>query len=211
MTKKINNILDYFSELFPHAGCELKYHNDYQLAIAVMLSAQTTDKKVNTVTEKLFSIYPNLISLSNASPNDVQNVIKTLGMSKNKARYTVEIAKRISEEFNGIVPSDREVLMSLPGVGNKTANVIRAELFKIPELPIDTHVMRVSKRLGLVSNSDNPIQIEKKLKKIIPLERQILTHHQMINLGRYFYKPRSPKCEQYKLKEVCLYQLKKIK
>lgn len=210
MTKKIDEILNYFSELFPSVGCELNYQTDYELVIAVMLSAQTTDKKVNSTTAKLFSVYPKLSSLAKAPLSDIQNIIKPLGMSKNKACYTIEIARRIEEEFSGVVPSDRDLLMSLPGVGNKTANVIRAELFKIPELPVDTHVMRVSKRLGLVLETDKPLEIEAKLKKIVPDEKQILVHHQMIHFGRCFCKARGPKCQECKLKNRCLYQIQKL-
>lgn len=208
MTKKINKILSYFEELFPYAGCELNYHKDYELVIAVMLSAQCTDKKVNQATAKLFDVYPSLESLKNTSLNDVEKIIRPLGMSQRKALHTIGIAENILSEFGGKVPSDRNLLMSLPGVGNKTANVVRAELFHIPELPVDTHVERISKRLNLVSKNDNVLQVEKKLKKIIPVDKQIKTHHQMIHFGRYFCKARNPNCENCEIKDLCTYENK---
>lgn len=209
MRKKITRILSYFEELFPDAKCELIYKSDYELALAVMLSAQTTDKKVNFVTQKLFVAYPSLNDLSIASLTSVEQIIKPLGMSNRKALYTIGIARTLLNKFSGKVPSDRDLLMSLPGVGNKTANVIRVELFKLPELPVDTHVMRIAKRLDLVSENDGPSEIEKKLKKIVPKEEQISTHHRMIHFGRYFCKALSPNCAQCKIKDLCNYQKKK--
>ncbi len=203
MTTKISEILDFLNELYPDAHCELIYHKDYELLIAVMLSAQTTDKSVNKVTDILFDKYKDLKSLATADINDIENIIKSIGMYKNKANNVLLIAKELIEKYDDIVPSSREELMSLSGVGNKTANVVRAELFKIPELPVDTHVARISKRLKLARDSDEPIEIEKKLKKLIPKERQIKTHHQMIWFGRYFCKAKNPQCENCKLKKYC--------
>lgn len=208
MTKKITKILSYFEQLFPLAGCELNYRKDYELVIAVMLSAQCSDNKVNVATAVLFDLYPSLESLKNASLNDVEKLIRPLGMSQRKALYTIEIAEKILADFNGKVPSDRELLMSLPGVGNKTANVVRAELFHIPELPVDTHVERISKRLNIVSRNDNVFQVEQKLKKIIPVDKQIKTHHQMIHFGRYFCKARKPNCGNCAIKDLCNYENK---
>lgn len=208
MTKKINSILSYLEQLFPLAGCELNYHKDYELVIAVMLSAQCTDKKVNQSNAVLFQIYPDLVSLKNASLSDVEKIIRPLGMSQRKALYTIQIAEKILDDFDGKVPSDRELLMSLPGVGNKTANVVRAELFRIPELPVDTHVERIAKRLNLVSKNDNALQVEKKLKTIIPIDKQTKTHHQMIHFGRYFCKARNPNCKNCEIKDLCVYKNK---
>jgi endonuclease-3 len=210
MIKKINKILDFLDELYPNAKIELAYHYDYELVIAVMLSAQTTDKKVNIVTPILFSKYKNLDELCKANIDDIEKILKPLGMSKVKARYVIEISKKITTDFNYVVPEERELLMSLPGVGNKTANVIRAELFKIPEIPVDTHVARIAVRLGLAKKSDSPIVIEKKLKKIILPERWIKTHHQLIHFGRYFCRAKNPLCKDCKIKDICLFYKKSI-
>ena len=206
MTKKIKEILSYFDELFPDAHCELNYHKDYELLIAVMLSAQTTDKSVNRVTEVLFSRYPNLDELANADIKDIENIIKSIGMYKNKALHVIGIAKGLIDRFDYKVPSNKDDLMSLSGVGNKTANVVRAELFHINELPVDTHVARIAKRLGYAEENDSPLVIEKKLKKAIDADRQIKTHHQMIWFGRYFCQARNPRCEECKIKKYCSHQ-----
>jgi endonuclease-3 len=205
MMKKTKEILSYFDELFPDAHCELVYHNDYELLIAVMLSAQTTDKSVNRVTEVLFSKYQNLDELASANVKDIENIIKSIGMYKNKADHIINIARGLIDRFNYKVPSNKEDLMSLSGVGNKTANVVRAELFKINELPVDTHVARIAKRLGYAREEDSPFEIEKKLKKAIDEDRQIKTHHQMIWFGRYFCQARNPRCEECKIRKYCNY------
>lgn len=196
-------ILDYFNELYPNAKCELEYSKDYELVIAVMLSAQTTDVSVNKVTRKLFSKYTSLEELANGNLEDIENAIKELGLYKNKAKNVIEIAKSLLGNFNGNVPSDKNLLQTLPGVGNKTAGVIRAEIFNIPDLPVDTHVLRVSKRLGLANIDASPIETERELKKIIPEERWIKSHHQFIHFGRYFCKAIKPNCENCKIKEFC--------
>jgi len=205
MTKKEKFALisSYLDEMFPKAGCELEYKKDYELVLAVMLSAQTTDASVNKVTRKLFSKYDSIESIAKADIKDIENTIKEIGLYKNKARNVIETCKILHDNFKDKVPSDKKILQELPGVGNKTAGVIRAEIFKIPDLPVDTHVMRVSKRLGLAEDSDEPIEIEQKLKKIIPEERWIKTHHQFIHFGRYFCKAMKPCCENCKLKEIC--------
>ena len=200
---KICKILSFLDEIYPSVGCELNYSKDYELVIAVMLSAQTTDKSVNKVTEVLFSKYDSLDKLNNASLEDIENTIKSIGLYKNKAQNLKGIVKDLIERFNYKVPTDKDDLMSLPGVGNKTAGVIRAELFKIPELPVDTHVARISKRLGLADESDEPIVIEQKLKKLIDEKRWIKSHHQFIHFGRYFCLARNPHCEECKLKDIC--------
>ncbi|MCD8204192.1 MAG: endonuclease III, partial [Coprobacillus sp.] len=140
----ITVVLDYLEELFPDAHCELNYSKDYELAIAVMLSAQTTDKKVNDVTSVLFKKYPSLELLSKAELNDIENIIKTIGLYRTKAKNVIAFASTLVSDFNGVLPSDKEVLASLPGIGNKSAGVIRAEVFKIPDLAVDTHILRVT-------------------------------------------------------------------
>lgn len=204
MTKNnIHVLLDYLDELLPNASCELNYTKDYELVIAVMLSAQTTDASVNKVTSVLFSKYKTLDELYQATYDDVFNIIRPIGLTKNKTSNLLGIAKMLVENYNGKVPSDKNELQKLPGVGNKTAGVIRAEIFHLPELPVDTHILRISKRLKIAKKDDEPIDVERKLKKLIDESRQIKTHHQLIHFGRYYCLARSPKCEACKLKEYC--------
>ncbi len=203
--EKIEIFLNYLDELFPDAHCELNYRKDYELLIAVMLSAQATDKSVNKVTEILFSKYDSLDKLYAADVNDIQSIIKPLGMSYQKSLRLKSIVKKLYEEFDGIVPSNKEILMSFDGVGNKTANVVRAEFFKLPELAVDTHVERVSKRLNFAKQEDTPIIVEEKLKRLIPVERHIKSHHQIIFFGRYFCKAVKPNCDECKIKKICKY------
>ena len=205
MKTNIVHLLDYLDELFPHASCELFYTKDYELVIAVMLSAQTTDKSVNAVTTVLFNKYKSLDELNSASLEDIEEILKPIGLYKNKAKNLKGIVKDLIERFNYVVPSDKDLLQTLPGVGNKTAGVIRAEIFKIPDLPVDTHILRISKRLNLAKKDDEPIDVERKLKKIIPEERWIKSHHQLIHFGRYFCTARSPKCAECKIKDCCNY------
>ena len=205
MKTNIVHLLDYLDELFPHASCELFYTKDYELVIAVMLSAQTTDKSVNAVTTVLFNKYKSLDELNDASLEDIEEILKPIGLYKNKAKNLKGIVKDLIEKFNYVVPSDKDLLQTLPGVGNKTAGVIRAEIFKIPDLPVDTHILRISKRLNLAKKDDEPIDVERKLKKIIPEERWIKSHHQLSHFGRYFCMARSPKCAECKIKDSCNY------
>ena len=209
MKTDINRLLNYLDELFPLAKCELFYSKDYELVIAVMLSAQTTDKSVNAVTPILFSKYPSLDDLNSAPLEAIEEIIKPIGLYKNKAKNLKGIVKDLVERFNYVVPSDKEQLMTLSGVGNKTAGVIRAEIFKIPDLPVDTHILRIAKRLNLAKKDDEPIDVERKLKKIIPEDRWIKSHHQLIHFGRYFCTARSPQCENCKIKDTCTNYLRK--
>ena len=203
MKTNIKPLLDYLDEILPTAKCELLYSKDYELVIAVMLSAQTTDKSVDAVTPILFKKYPTLDALYNAPLEDIEEIIKPIGLYKNKAKNLKGIVQDLVDRFNGVVPSDKEQLMTLPGVGNKTAGVIRAEIFQIPDLPVDTHILRISKRLNLAKKDDEPIDVERKLKKIIPEERWIKSHHQLIHFGRYYCMARSPKCENCKISDMC--------
>ena len=204
MKTDINRLLNYLDELFPAAKCELFYSKDYELVIAVMLSAQTTDKSVNAVTPILFDKYPSLDALNKTQLEDIEEVLKPIGLYKNKAKNLKGIVKDLIERFNYKVPSDKEQLMTLSGVGNKTAGVIRAEIFQIPDLPVDTHILRIAKRLNLAKKDDEPIDVERKLKKIIPEERWIKSHHQLIHFGRYFCTARSPQCQNCKISDMCI-------
>ena len=204
MKTNISSLLNYLDELFPSARCELFYSKDYELVIAVMLSAQTTDKSVNAVTPVLFNKYPSLEDLNNAPLEDIEEILKPIGLYKNKAKNLKGIVKDLLERFNGKVPSNKDELMTLPGVGNKTAGVIRAEIFQIPDLPVDTHILRISKRLNLAKKEDEPIDVEKKLKKLIPEDRWIKSHHQLIHFGRYFCTAKNPQCENCKISDMCI-------
>lgn len=196
-------IFDYLDELFPNAGCELNYLKDYELVIAVMLSAQTTDVAVNKVTAVLFSKYPSLEALHLAPLEAIEDTIKTIGLYKTKAKHLKEIVEQLLTRFDGLVPQDKDLLVSLPGVGNKTANVVRAELFHLPEIAVDTHVSRIAKRLGFARPTDRVDVIEKKLRKALEVERYIKTHHQMIHFGRYFCKAKQPQCRDCRLVDIC--------
>lgn len=208
---KTKIIREYFDELLPSASCELNYNSDYGFLLAVMLSAQCTDKKVNIVTEKLFSKYKTLSELNDAPLEEIEEFLKPLGLFKNKAKNLKEITNDLLNKFNGVVPSSKEDLMSLKGVGNKTSNVVRIELFKIPEFPVDTHVFRVSKRLGLAAEENDVYEVESKLKEIFPSDSWILLHHQFIHFGRYYCKAKSPSCLNCKLRGICTYSKKSDK
>ncbi|MDD2518910.1 MAG: endonuclease III [Bacilli bacterium] len=211
MTKKIliTEIIDYLEELFPNADCELNYSKDYELLLAVMMSAQTTDVRVNMVTAILFKKYPNLESLANADIEDIMAIIKPIGTYKKKSQNIIDIANKLLKEQNGIVPQDREYLESLPGVGRKTTNVILSILYKEPVLAVDTHVSRVSVRLGLVNKKDDVLTIEKKLTKLIPKDKINKLHHQLIFFGRYHCKARNPECQKCKLINICKDDIRK--
>ena len=196
-------IQKYFDEILPNPGCELTYNSDYGFLISVMLSAQTTDKKVNKVTDILFKKYPTLLALENANISDIEEIIRPLGLSKNKSKNLKAIVHELLVNYEGKVPKDKNKLMKLPGVGNKTSNVVLIELFKIPAFPVDTHVFRVSKRLGLANEEDDVLEEEKKLMKIFSKEKWIKLHHQFIHFGRYYCKAISPSCTNCKLKGLC--------
>lgn len=190
-------------ELFPNPRCELNYTKDYELLIAVMLSAQTTDKRVNMVTSILFNKYPCLKDLKNADINDIIDIIKPIGTFNKKATNLKEITKRLLDDYNGIVPNDRKYLESLPGVGRKTTNVVLANLFDEPCIAVDTHVSRVSVRLKLAKKNDDVLTIEKKLTKKFPKEKLVSLHHQLVLFGRYYCKAINPNCTNCKLKDIC--------
>lgn len=200
----INKIEQYLNELIPNPKCELNYNKDYELLIATMLSAQTTDKKVNEVTEILFNKYKNLEQLSNADIEEVKKIIKPIGTYNKKAINTIEIAKSLKEL--GYVPNDRSFLESLPGVGRKTTNVVLSNIYNVPCIAVDTHVERVSKRLGLVPKKSDVRKIEEILTKKIKKEKLGRLHHQLVLFGRYYCKSQNPQCDNCRLKEICKYK-----
>jgi endonuclease-3 len=199
----IGSINKYLDELFLNPVSELDYNKDYELLISVMLSAQTTDKRVNEVGKILYTKYPSLEDLKNADIEDIKNIIRPLGSFNKKASNVIEISKRLLEDKNGVVPCDRDYLESLPGVGRKTTNVVLGELFKVPCIAVDTHVERVSKRLNLANENDDVREVEEKLTKIYEGEEMIKKHHQLLLFGRYYCKAKNPLCEGCKLKEIC--------
>lgn len=205
MTGSMNRIEDYLDEMFPNPRCELNYSKDYELVLATMLSAQTTDKRVNMVTSILFTEYPNLKALSEASVDDIVKIIRPIGTFNKKASNVINIAKRLLEDYDGVVPNNREYLETLPGVGRKTTNVVLSNIFNEPCIAVDTHVSRVSIRLGLAKDGDDPFTIEKKLTKKFKKDDLCKRHHQMVLFGRYHCTARNPKCEDCKLKDICKY------
>ena len=204
----MNNIMEYLDELFPNPQCELNYTKDYELLIAVMLSAQTTDKRVNMVTDILFNKYPDIDALSKADINDVIGIIKPIGTFNKKAKNVIDISKHLIEECHGIVPNNRTYLESLPGVGRKTANVVLANLYNEPCIAVDTHVSRVSKRLKIAKEKDEVLVIEKKLNKFFPKNQLGKLHHQLVLFGRYYCKAKKPECDKCKLQDICKYYKK---
>ena len=205
----VDFILDYLDEMFPDAHCELKYSKDYELLIAIVLSAQTTDKKVNKVTRVLFERYSSIFDLAKAKVSDIEDIIREIGTFKKKSEFVVGIAKRLVNDYDGKVPMNGEYLMTLPGVGRKTVNVFLSEFYGVPAIAVDTHVERVSKRLRLAYNNDDVLTVEKKLMKKVPQDRWIKTHHQFIFFGRYFCKAINPNCKECKLVNICRYNKNK--
>ena len=200
----IDEILSYLEELIPNPTCELIYHKDYELLIAVMLSAQTTDKRVNIVTKELFNKYDSLEKLSNADLKDIESIVKTLGNYTKKSKAVIEIAKKVKEW--GCVPNDRTLLETLPMVGRKTVSVVLSEIYKEPNIAVDTHVERVSKRLGLVKDKCDVLQVENALKRKVPKNLWCDTHLRMVQFGRYYCIAKKPKCETCKLQYICKYK-----
>ena len=196
-------VTDYLDELFPNPKCELNYTKDYELLIAVMLSAQTTDKRVNMVTKVLFEKYDTLEKLKDANIEDVKDIIKPIGTFNKKSLNIISIANRLIKDYNGVVPNDRKYLESLDGVGRKTTNVVLANLYNESCIAVDTHVSRVSKRLGIARKNDDVLVIEKKLNKKFHKNKLNRLHHQLVLFGRYYCKAKNPNCVNCKLKEIC--------
>ncbi len=208
--ERFEKVIAFFQENMPIAETELKYTNPYELLVSVILSAQCTDKRVNSITPSFFEIFPNAEVLSQTQQENIFDIIKSCSYPNNKAKNLLGMAKKLTEEFNGIVPDNIEDLQKLPGVGRKTANVIASVIFNKPALAVDTHVFRVSARLGLSTNSKNPLETEKQLIKHIPDELIPKAHHWLILHGRYVCLARKPKCEECGLINICVYNKKTI-
>lgn len=213
MTKKerFEYIIEYFKKERPVAETELNYGTPFELLVAVILSAQCTDKRVNVITPALLERFPTAYEMSQASVDEVFEYIKSCSYPNNKAKHLVGMSKMLTEDFHETVPSDINELQKLPGVGRKTANVIASVVFNKPALAVDTHVFRVSKRIGLTTNAKTPLETEKQLVKYIPKDLIPIAHHWLILHGRYVCIARKPKCESCGIREYCTYFSKNIK
>ena len=212
--ERFNAVIDYFKVIRPEAETELVFGNTYELLVAVILSAQCTDKRVNKTTPALFAQYPSIVALSKANYEDLFAIIKSISFPGNKTRHLMGMAKIVVEKFKGEIPMKVEDLIQLPGVGRKTANVITSVIDKQPNMAVDTHVFRVSARLGLTVNAKTPLQTEMQLIRYIPTELVHKFHHWLILHGRYVCIARNPKCNECGLKPVCKYYhtvVKKLK
>ena len=207
--KKLNKtqvyeILDKLEKLYPEAGCELNFNTPFQLLVATMLSAQSTDKSVNKVTDKLFQLYPEVDDFLSLTQAQLEEHIKSIGLYRTKSSNIIRMCKEIKTRFNGKVPDSMEDLLSLPGVGRKTANVVLSNAFGIPAIAVDTHVYRVSNRIGLATANDVG-ETEKQLMDAIPMEKWSKAHHLLIWHGRRMCMARNPKCTQCPLKPLCMF------
>lgn len=209
MTQKTIRILHTLDDMFPDAHVELHHHNAFELLVAVVLSAQTTDISVNKVTPALFKSYPTVEALAHAPIKDLEKHLKSIGLYRNKAKHIKMLSEQLLTRHQGIVPSERKALEALSGVGRKTANVVLSNAFGIPALAVDTHVARVAVRLGLAKKQDNVLTIEQKLNRKIPKERWQKVHHQFIFFGRYHCLARKPKCHECPLYDLCVDPIKK--
>ncbi len=203
VTKEV--LLSYLKKLHPDASCALIYKNDYELLISIILSAQTTDAKVNEVTSILFPKYPDFLSLSRASITDIENIIHRLGLYHAKAKNIISCADKISKEYNGKAPSNYDLLSTLSGVGRKTANVFLSEYYNMNTLGVDTHIMRVTKRLQIAKDGDNSSEVEKKLKAFFKETDYRKLHHMIIAFGRNECNARKPLCASCEIKRYCKY------
>jgi endonuclease-3 len=201
----IEQLLEVAERLFPNARCELDFRTPFQLAVAVILSAQTTDLAVNRITPALFEAYPDAKTMAEASLETLENLLRTIGLYRNKARHLQDLAKTLVTTYDGKLPDDFEVLCRLPGIGRKTANVIVSVAFGQPGLAVDTHVLRVTQRVGLVSLSDDPTKAELKLKRKIPKSRWSSAHHAILFFGRYHCMAKKPACATCPLADRCRY------
>lgn len=193
------------------AESELKYENPFQLLVAVVLSAQCTDKRVNMTTPALFQRFPDAFAMAAGSVEEIYGLIKSISYPNNKSKHLSAMAKKLVEDFNGVVPDDMDLLQTLPGVGRKTANVVEAVAFRKPAMPVDTHVFRVANRIGLVTDAKTPLETEKQLVKNIPAEILSTAHHWLILHGRYVCMARKPKCEECGIRAYCRYDGKRKK
>lgn len=206
--ERFEKIIAYFKEHQPIAETELDYGSPYELLVAVILSAQCTDKRVNIITPPLFKNYPDALALSNATQEEIFALIRSCSYPNNKAKHLLGMARMLVKDFNNVLPSEIEELQKLPGVGRKTANVIAAVVYDKPAMAVDTHVFRVSDRLGLTTNSKNPLDTEMQLIKYIKDEDIPIAHHWLILHGRYICQARKPKCDECGLQDLCKYFVK---
>ncbi|MBR1473477.1 MAG: endonuclease III [Paludibacteraceae bacterium] len=207
--ERFEHILAWFEANMPVAESELVYSNPYELLVAVMLSAQCTDKRVNMVTPALFEAYPTPEALAAATSDEVFEYVKSVSYPRSKAEHLVEMAQRLVNVYDSQVPDNIEDLQTLQGVGRKTANVVCAVIWNQPTMAVDTHIFRVSERIGLTTNSKNPLQTEKQLVRYIPEEVIPKAHHWLLLHGRYVCQARKPRCEECGIKEYCRYYEKK--
>ena len=212
MTRKerFRKVLDYFQKNKPVAGTELKYKSPYELIVAVILSAQCTDKRVNMITPALLRRFPTAHYMAQADPREVLELIKSCSYPNNKTKHLIGMARTLVNEFKGVTPSDVDQLQKLPGVGRKSANVIAAVVYNKPVLAVDTHVFRVAARIGLTINAKNPLQAEKQLVKHIPEKLIPIAHHWLILHGRYTCMARKPKCYECGLIDLCKFKGKNL-
>jgi endonuclease-3 len=211
INERYRRTIDYFSNNFPVAGTELVYQDPFELIVAVILSAQCTDRRVNMITPALMKKFPDAETMAKAEPADIFEFIKSCTYPNNKSRHLSGMAKMLLSDFGGKVPSEPLLLQRLPGVGRKTANVVSSVVFKKPVMAVDTHVFRVSKRIGLVKNARTPLSVEIQLTSHIPTELIHKAHHWLILHGRYVCKARNPLCDQCGLNDFCKYYCEKIK
>jgi len=209
--QKVRHILDTIGDMFPDAHCELNHQNAFELTIAVLLSAQCTDETVNKVTADLFRKYRRPEDYVNVTQEELEQDIRRIGLFRNKAKNIQKLCHILIEQYEGDVPSTYEALVELPGVGRKTANVVISNAFGVPAIAVDTHVERVSKRLGLAAEDDTVLEVEKKLMRKVPRHEWTITHHRLIFFGRYHCKAQSPQCEVCPLLDVCRYGKKRMK
>jgi endonuclease-3 len=209
--KQIRQCLDVMGEMFPEAHCELNHSNPFELVIAVALSAQCTDALVNKVTKDLFQKYKTPEDYLRVSLEELQQDIRSIGLYRNKAKNIQKLCQMLLDEYGGEVPRDRDELTKLPGVGRKTANVVVSVAFGVPAIAVDTHVERVSKRLGFCRWKDSVLEVEKTLMKKVPMDEWSVTHHRMIFFGRYHCKAQRPECEKCPLLELCREGKKRMK
>jgi len=203
--ERFERVISYFQKEMPIAETELEYNDPYQLLVAVILSAQCTDKRVNQITPELFKRFPSAETLANVDSAEVFDYIRSCSYPNNKAKHLVGMAKMLVNDFAGKVPDDIDELQKLPGVGRKTANVIASVVYNKPTMAVDTHVFRVAARIGLSTNSKTPLETEKQLVEYFPQELLPLAHHWLILHGRYTCLARSPKCSECGLTDVCVY------
>jgi len=203
--ERYKRLIEYFSKNMPKAASELNYNNTYELIVAVILSAQCTDKRVNMITPTFYKNFPVVEVLANSSVEEVFTYIKSCSYPNSKAEHLVGMAKMLVADYKGIVPSEVDELLNLPGVGRKTANVIASVAFNKPVMAVDTHVFRVAERIGLTTNASTPLETEKQLVKNFPKDKIATAHHWLILHGRYVCVARKPKCNECGLTEICLY------